>query len=360
MKTLVTLLMTSLSIFAFAGIITVDNRVGSGANYTSVGAAISAASNGDTIYIHPSSVSYGDINVNKQLTFIGPGHNPEYTGGMAASLNSITLKTGSSGSKFTGLSISLIKCDVWQQADDIVIANNYISSAGPIGGAYGDNAGSNNWLIEGNVIIETEGCGGCKVIDLKGGGLGISSNWIFRNNFIQSKASNGNVLFSKLNSTTILENNIIYFRKSTPIFSVDVTGGEFRNNIFWVSNSGFTDITEDATNLLFMNNITYHSNGTLLDLVGTDNINNTDPEFVSVSGNPDFNYDDDFSLSPTSPAHNAGTDGTDLGIFGANFPFRMEGYPQHFPRLQWFQVSSTVVPQGGTLEINLKAVRAGL
>jgi hypothetical protein len=360
MKTLVTLVFTSLSILSFAGIITVDNRVGSGANYTSVSSAISNASSGDTIYIHPSSVSYGNISLNKQLVLVGPGHFPEYTGGTGATLGEINLYNGCSGSEITGLIISSIRCYVWQVANNITISNNFINSAAAIGGAYGDAAGSNNWLIEGNVIIEAEGCGGCKVIDLKQGQLGISSNWIFRNNFIQSKSTNGNSLFAKLNSTTIVENNIIFFRKSTPIFDSDVTGGEFRNNIIWAWNGNFTDITENASNVLFMNNITYHSNGTLVVLPGSDNINNTDPEFVSVNGNPTWSYNKDYNLSPTSPAHNAGTDGTDLGIFGANFPFRMEGYPQDFPRFQLFQVGNTVVPQGGTLEIQLKAVRAGL
>ncbi|HPE56602.1 MAG TPA: hypothetical protein P5514_06690 [Bacteroidales bacterium] len=360
MKTLVTLLLTSLSIFAYAGIITVDNCVGSGADYTSIGAAVSAASNGDTIYIHPSSVSYGNVNVNKQLVLIGPGHYPEYTGGTGATLNEISLLTGSTGTVLTGLKITRIDCDIWQLVNDITISNNYLAGAGQISGAGGDGAGSNNWLIEGNVIIEEEGCGGCVVINLGGGGLGPSSNWIFRNNFIQTKASNSTHLFANLNSTAIIENNIIFHRNTQPIFQTSVSGAEFRNNIFWASNSGFSDFTLNANNVLFMNNITFHSNGTLVVLPGTDNIDNTDPEFVSAGTNPTWSYDKDYAISSTSPAHNAGTDGTDLGIYGANFPFRMEGYPQDFPRLQWFQVSNTVVPQGGTLEINLKAVRAGL
>ena len=73
-----------------------------------------------------------------------------------------------------------------------------------------------------------------------------------------------------------------------------------------------------------------------------------------------LHYENNFQLPATPPGHNAGTDGTDVGIYGSGFPFRMEGYPQDFPRLQSFDISNTIVPPGGIIEINLKATRAGL
>ncbi len=363
MKTLTTtIIMVCLSAFTFAGIITVDNRTGSGANFSSVSSAISAAANGDTIYIHPSSVSYGNIVVNKSLVFIGPGHHPEYTGGMGASIENINLTGGSSGSKFAGLIINYIACAVWAQSNNIEISNNYFFYGVVIAGPYGDNSDGDNWLIQGNVIIEKAGWGGTKLININSGSsVNGNSNWIIRNNFIQTLDYQGNNIFGYLNSTTIIENNIILHRNSNPIFFTNCNGGEFRNNIFWVTNSSFTKIDSNAVNMLFLNNITYHSSGTLEILPGTANIDNSDPQFVFINNNnPKWDQENNYKLSETSPGHNVGTDGTDLGIYGTNFPFRMEGYPQDFPRLQYYQVSNTVVPQGGTLEINLKAVRAGL
>ena len=357
-----TLVLVIISTISFAGIFTVDNRTGSGANYTNIPAAINAATDGDTIYIHPSPINYGSFSVSKSLVFIGPGHHPEYTDGMGATITDILLSNGSSGSKFNGLILDQIECNVWAQSHNIEVSNSFFPKYQAIGGAYGDNSGSDNWLIQGNVFIELIGCGSCKLIDIKTGSTNPNSNWIIRNNYIQSKGSQNNTtLFGNLNSTIIVENNIFIHRNTNEIFDDDVVGGEFRNNIFWITNNAFTDITVNANNVVFTNNLTYHSDGTLTTLPGTNNIDNADPQFISIpASNPLWDYANNYMLMATSPGHNAGTDGTDIGIYGTNFPFRMEGYPQDFPRLQSFSVNNTVVPQGGVLEINLKAIRAGL
>ncbi|RLD24924.1 MAG: hypothetical protein DRI54_05615, partial [Bacteroidetes bacterium] len=345
---------------------TVDNRSGGGANYTSVSGAINAASNGDTIYIHPSSINYGDITVNKSLVFIGPGHHPEYTGGMGVSLNQISLSNGSSGSKFTGLILTQIRCNLFAQSHDIVISNNFFNTLQAISGGYGSNAGafgdSDNWLIEGNVIIEGTGCGGCKVINLRTS-ASTNSNWIISNNFIQTKSvENNSNLFADLNSSTIVENNIIVHQNTHSIFESSVSGGEFRNNIFWVTRNEITDIMVDAIGVIFSNNLTYHSNGSLIPLTGNNNVDNSNPDFIAIaSDNPVWEYVNNYQLNSNSPGENVGTDGTDVGIYGGGFPFRTEGYPQDFPRLQAFDLlSNTIVPPGGSIEINLKATKAGL
>jgi len=353
---MLTLVFVIISTVLFAGIFTVDNRTGGGANYTSVQGAINAVSNGDTIYIHPSSISYGTITVGKSLTFIGPGHHPEYTGGMGATIGPIRLSNGSSGSKFTGLIITQLAGNVFATCHDIVISNNFFFALGAITGSYGDNSGCDNWVIDGNVIVERIGCGGCVFIQTKGG-----SNWIFSNNFIQTKSGQNNTnLFGDLNSTTIVENNIILHQNTKSLYA-SVSGGEFTNNIFWVTRNEITDIMVDANGVIFSNNLTYHSNGTLVPLTGDNNIDNSNPNFVEIaSGTPVWDYLNNYQLSSGSPGENAGVDGTDLGIYGGGYPFRSEGYPQDFPRLQSFDLlSNTIVPPGGSIEIYLKATKAG-
>lgn len=361
-----TLVFVIISTLSFAGIITVDNRTGGGANYTSISGAINSASNGDTIYIHPSSINYGSITVGKSLVFIGPGHHPEYTGGMGASVGAIRLNNGSSGSKITGLILTQVACNLFAQSHDIVISNNFFNSLNAIAGGYGSNAGnhggSNNWLIQGNVIIEETGCGGCEVINLRTS-ANTNSNWIISNNFIQTKSSQNNTtLFDNLNNTIIIENNIIVHQNTQSLFYTGVSGGEFRNNIFWITRNEITDIMVDANGVIFSNNLTYHSNGSLVPLTGDNNVDNSNPNFISIaSDNPVWDYANNYQLSPNSPGENAGADGSDVGIYGGGFPFRTEGYPQDFPRLQAFDLlSNTIVPPGGSIEINLKATKAGL
>ncbi|RLD60087.1 MAG: hypothetical protein DRJ05_05310 [Bacteroidetes bacterium] len=358
-----TLVLVIISALSFAGIFTVDNRTGSGANYTTIFSAMNAATDGDTIYIHPSSIDYGNFSLSKSLVFIGPGHHPEYTGGMGATIQTVSLYDGSSYSKFIGLIIKEIKCSVWQTSHNIEISNNFFNSHRVVKGAYGDDSRSNNWLIQGNVMAEITGGNGFAIIDIEtGDGDGLNSNWIIRNNFIQTKnVQSTTQVFSDLNSTIIVENNIFLHRNTATIFKDNVIGGDFRNNIFWATNNAFVDITVNANNVVFSNNLTWHTDGILATLPGNDNIDNADPDFTFFPvGNQVWDYENNYMLTAISPGHNAGTDGTDVGIYGSGFPFRMEGYPQDFPRLQSFDISNTVVPPGGMIEINLKATKAGL
>ncbi|GAB4325008.1 MAG: hypothetical protein Kow00127_17720 [Bacteroidales bacterium] len=362
MKTLrLTMILVLLSAVVYAGKFTVDNTPGSGANFSSVGSAISSASSGDKLYLHPSSFTYGDFSLNKSLVFIGPVHLPEYNGGVGAQIDIVTLQNGSSGSKFIGLKIETITCAVFHQVHNIEITNNYLYNTVVIQGPYGDYSDGDNWLIQGNVMIQKEGCGGCKFIDIRSS-AGVNSGWIFRNNIIQSVTSNNTVwMFGNFNGSTIAENNIIIHRNSHPLFNSSVSGGEFRNNIFWASDASFSDLTINGSEVLFDYNLTYHSSGVLTALPGANNIDNTDPEFEYLTDDiPDWNYENIYMLSETSPGSGAGSDGTDMGVYGALYPFRMEGYPQDFPRFRSVSVSNTIVPQGQTIQIHLNAVRAGL
>jgi hypothetical protein len=352
------------SALLFAGTITVDNRPGSGAQYSTIAAAVSAATNGDTLYIHPSTTTYGSFALNKGLVFIGPGHQPEFTGGVGATIDVISLNNGSSNAQFIGLILNQIKCIVWQTSHNILIRNNFFKKYQSISGAFGDASESSDWIIEGNVFIEALGCGGCDIINIRTGATdATNSNWIIRNNFIQSKdlQDNSNI-FENLNASTVVENNIILHRNTAAIFGTAIEGGEFRNNIFIVTQSGFTDLALNATNVVFSNNLSYHTSATLLLLSGDNNVDNSDPEFIALdSDNSVWNYSNVYQLSETSSGSNAGEDGSDVGIYGGNYNFRMEGYPQNFPRFIDFDVlSNTVVPPGATIEININATRAGL
>ena len=57
---------------------TVDNTPNSGAQFSSIQAAINAASDGDTIYVQQSDITYNEpgnnIEINKDLTIIGAGY----------------------------------------------------------------------------------------------------------------------------------------------------------------------------------------------------------------------------------------------------------------------------------------------
>lgn len=74
MKPLCLILSLSLSATTFATVRTVSNNAGTVAQYTTIQAAVNAAVNGDTIYLHGSTVPYVGFTVtDKRLVVIGPG-----------------------------------------------------------------------------------------------------------------------------------------------------------------------------------------------------------------------------------------------------------------------------------------------
>ena len=111
---------------------TVDNRPQSGAQFTNVAAAISAASPGDIIYIQPSSSDYGSFTITKPLTIIGGGHNLDNFGGIRSTVANITLAgSGSpdvSGTKITGLNLGNINGYSWGlNSHNVHVINNRIT-----------------------------------------------------------------------------------------------------------------------------------------------------------------------------------------------------------------------------------------
>jgi len=62
-----------------------------------------------------------------------------------------------------------------------------------------------------------------------------------------------------------------------------------------------------------------------------------------------FDYDQDYHILATSPAHNAGTDSTDLGIYGTSSPWKDGSLPGN-PHVQKVQ-SKTVSTIDGKLEV---------
>ena len=86
-----------------ATIRTVNNNKSGPGQFTSFSNAIKATANYDTIYVSGSPNSYGFQSINKILTIIGTGHNPDKQNPLVSSFNYIDCLTGSSGSKFIGI-----------------------------------------------------------------------------------------------------------------------------------------------------------------------------------------------------------------------------------------------------------------
>ncbi|MFV0570895.1 MAG: hypothetical protein ACK5M1_00495 [Xanthomarina gelatinilytica] len=302
--------------------------------YNTFNAAIAAASNGDIIYVQPSVTNYGNVNISKEVSVYGMGHTPELNAGRSATFGSITISN--SNVKLAGIQ-SNNAINITGTVQDIIIENNSLNNV------YLNSAVTTNLTLQGNIID---------------GNLGLSPNnnnsvnTTITHNFFETTPQNG---ISYLNSTTIFNNNIVYYAGvTTTAMFLNPNDLVAQNNIF-VSTSSFngTNWQSGGTPILFNNCMSYSFNGiTLGALNGTGNFNNVNPQFIIIPGtNPAFSATNNYNIGATA----LGTDGNDVGLFNGSFDFDMRGYPTELPYLKEMSISNNMVPAGSNLNVNLKA-----
>jgi hypothetical protein len=344
----------------------VDNNANSPGVFTTIEAAHDAAAPGDTLYVHGSPTTYASTDIEKQLTIIGEGAIPNKNFEFRTRISSLqftfnSLNTSSaSGSRLYGCnitsSVSLRRNGAGTVAvNSITIQRNQINSI-----TFSGNSSNGTTSAHGSIVISNN------VINSISSG--VIYNSIIRNNIINQITSVGD---ENIGSFTI-SNNIV-------LNSVDrCNSAAISNNIFFSSNTAPLAIISSGPNEFcsISNNCLLSTAGTLTNaqvIYGTNNgggnLINTDPQFINPVTNL-FSYSPtspatgpyaDFSLAGSSPCIAAGTDGTDMGIYGGAVPF-FEGTPansryRYFP-MPWVPAvldmnitNSTVLPNG-TLEVD--------
>ena len=126
----------------------VNNTPGAAADFTSVQAAIDAASNGHIIYIQQSPTSYGNITVNKELTLVGRSHH-ETNSAYRTTLGNITIAAGASNTTINGMSFNEIFSSGAGSINNLLIKECYFRDYD-----LGANISINNLLIQGNFITD--------------------------------------------------------------------------------------------------------------------------------------------------------------------------------------------------------------
>lgn len=331
------------SIIIFFAILSLINNAGKAQNliavqngsnstfYSSLNSAIMQAQNGDTVYVPGGSWNIGTLHINKSLSIIGTGYNPDSSqaSGVCYFLGNIFLEHGCSMGSLTGI---YLQGDIYH-ADSSDIINSFKIYRCRLSNIDFSN-NSSFWYVKENVI---EGN-----ID---GIYGIAHDNIFLNNIIGG-------VFMRMGFNNIINNNIFigvtYAIGSWNYFPY-VSNCVLKNNIFLSS----TPIGYSNNNLfynnLFVENITfpYGSN------YGANNFvaQTQSSIFINQTGNT-FNYTHDYHLKLSCPGKNAGTDGTDLGIYGTVNPFKVGALP-YSPHIQFKSVGTETSIQG-TLPVNIK------
>jgi hypothetical protein len=291
--------------------------------YQQVDDAITKAANGDTIYIPGGSWSIGTP-INKRLHLIGVGHHPDSTKVTFPTtlIGSLWLKTSAINGSLTGI---YLKGYIFTDTEAV---NYFTVSRCRISEGFYFNSFTTHFTINESVL---EGSFYSYSVNFN------ATNFTFFNNIISANFANLPFIDS------VFKNNIII---NSPIAKYSL----LENNIF-LSVSGINNAENStAKNNLFVIGNIFPVGSTN---VGSNNIPNQNSAsvFVNQEGIV-YNYAHDYHLQSSCPGKNAGTDGTDVGIYGGIYPWKAGSVPAN-PHFQSFKVGPTT-DTNGNLNVKIK------
>lgn len=325
-------------------LITVNNNPGAptGTNvFTNFADALTAAVTGDIIYMVPSSISYGTLNITKGVTIFGAGLEPD---------KNIGTKTAVGG----------VRID----ASNVRISGLVSSSEWHYG--YNINTGTLS-----NITIENSRFGSFRIWN-SGVQLG---NLLLRNNVISQSSAYSIILGTT--SNVIITNNLILLYQ-TVVYAMQANGATFSHNIFRAAGINGTDglTINTVSNCQFEYNIFYGSttvvtnggnnnfdynlsfgisNNSFSSIgsngnTGTGNVENGDPVFVNLPLGTDWNGSYDLSIDTGSAADDIDGSAGIAGVTGGATPWDPDG--SLLPTVQTINIPS-VVPVGEDLDVNV-------
>jgi hypothetical protein len=325
-RCLLLIFLVTLSATSEAAIIRVDNRPGRPADFPDLGAAISKAQAGDTIYIAGSDITYESVVLTKRLNLIGPGYflgqafPQSRTESLSATMVDVKISPTAAGSHLSGLNVtSLIRVE----ADDCIVQRCRARTVKLGGGntyssfplrtrvhqciLYDVSVTSARDFLVSNCIVNGGG--------IQNDSFGSKIGTFFQNTIIGGNSSSFGISFEFR-----LENNIVYLDSENDLNSLK-------------SNSKFQ---------ISKNNILSHLKAS---------------EFLNSSlfirkGAEDAKWQ--LTLNADNPARGKGAFGEDLGAFGGATPYVLSGIPA-VPYFEVFQAQSTVGPKG-KLNVRLKVL----
>ena len=353
--------LTALAFSAQATVYTVSNVPNSIGQYTSIAAAMTAASAGDTIYVNPSNVSYNAVTINKPVVLIGAGAWPEGQSGQRSTVSSVSLTAAGNGATFKGFEMTSLSTTGTVNGftfefnrltgtiffggvtNNIVIRNNMFSvgSTGMISGS----SQCTNILISNNIFRNTAATGNILTLS------NTSNNGnLFSNNIIHSTATTGNPLRGASFFTLI--NNIVHGGASTAAADA-IQNCNISHNLFFgnYTQAGVFHLSSNGANNLFGNSF----NPVFTEISAINNL-------WAYAPTAPFT---DFSLPTNSPAIGSGTGGSDMGIYTGSSPWmdnpagaERKYYPGvRIPEIYEF-LSPGVAAPNSTMQVEIKARNA--
>lgn len=316
--------------------------------YTKLDSAIVHAVNGDTIYIPGGNFAL-NTDISKRLHIIGVGHNPDSTVVTNPTIinvtSSLNLITGASDGSLMGIKLngSLQFGTTATNAD----VSNFTVARCYVGSVYSwSNLSINNLFYE-NILTNSPS----NYVSIYMSNA--ESNYFYNNIICGGSGGMGTNSVICIGAGSIFRNNIFinnssYYYLSSTVYSV------FENNIF-LGTSLFNPSSGVSCNI-FNNNLIEIDAGYYFwsnwNNTGINNIFSQPESSIWVNKNSNtFTYTQNYRLQATCPGKNAGTDGTDIGIYGGAFPWKDGSLPDN-PHIQSKNIAGTT-DAAGNLKVKL-------
>ena len=327
---------------SYATVRTVSNNISGGSQYPDLQSAYFAAQNGDTLLVEGTGMVYNlgnsNIAIAKSLTIIGEGFNTEKQSFKRTMFNGFSssdfrITQGANNSKFYGIYFTA-NVTLQVTLSNITFEDCLFGSTLNIIDVDANNITVRNCVFDGNNI---------EAIKWGGAQVSLTMTGCIVDGYINGQ-NGANADFTA--------NHCIFLQNSSTISTLtDVKNAIITNCIFMNSQLTFNTGT---TNCTFMNNMerltsTLPANG--------GNIGNTNPMFTTYSLNTFYQTSYDWHLLPGSAAHNAGTEGTDLGVHGGTSNFNETGEVLITPVVRAMEIFNTTVAPNGTLNVHVKSTK---
>jgi hypothetical protein len=348
------MLMLSCSISMLAqGKISLDHPDGTSAVYNDLQAALAASQDGDFIYLPGGTYTFGGDTINKSITVIGAGHYPDST--LATNQTIVTgtviIGNGADNLHLEGLYIAgdvlLSHSNTnYQRADNVMIRRCNFGNLASNGNIYtqneADTSFSINWQIVQNIIRGDVNFGYLKAFNL------------------HANVVNAHVYYAFWGGT-MTNNAFLYTSQSDRVFA-DVRYCTVKDNIFYtdweISYPGYACYAPacGSWNNSFLNNMFltspshFHPGIAIADIANIFSVSGSDL-FQTYTGGG-FSYNSNFTLPSGSPGHNAASDGTDIGLYGSNDPYKASAVPFN-PHINYKNIGTSTAPNG-MLNVHIK------
>lgn len=323
--------------------------------YSDLQTCIDAATNGDIIHIIPSVNDYGEVILNKSLHLVGSGWVSGNQNGTNTKISKITFDPlTADGSTLNGLELTTtasfpILFGI-ENAPVDTLKNIEIFNCKIPGVLQLENTPVKNLLLRNNVFADLNfnGTGGIATLSFKTDD-DLTDNIIIANNIIVTNYANAWVKYCiNIANNAIIKNNLLYSNSGHPAFS-NLINSFVTNNVFYGASPSSSNT---SVGNVFSNNLSFACNANCAlppasssppNNTGSGNLNNTDPLLENISGSWVWNIAFELEYDAFSPLENGGTDGTDIGITGGDYPFDNYNHLRGVPYIQSLSVPGLIM-----------------